>query len=377
MNHTVLSKILTNKQTNHMRNYILFFALSALIFSSCVPVVQDEPTPDSGLSPDEQWQQFKTIDPDQAIRAIHATPFEMYFLTNNQLFRVDVNRKLLEKRLLRTDRDFLGIPVMADNVFARVIKGLQGSDATPYIEFQLSRNASVVKAINPTKFLDSTKNETFSIDKEPCRTPWCFSTDGTKFYLTGTVTPGFKPTVLIFDVNLNFQADNFASSNPIVLRKRVEIPNLPASQWESVRFIDGNLYLATKNGGFRVAANGTVTRLFNHWTYDFFQFGRKIYATGFLPSDFYSSSDDGLTWFREGDSNLKFVELQGGKVFTQKLRGESYNVADSTLQKVKEIQYGPTVPNKPFTYNDIEFFRDNYYINVDKEVYSVKKIAAK
>ena len=373
----MLFKILTNKQTNHMRNFALYFALSALIFSSCVPVIQEEPTPDTGISPDEQWQQFSLVKADQAIRTIHATPFEIYFLTNNNLFRVDINRNLQEKRLLRTDRDFLGTPVMADNVFARVIKGLQGNDATPYVEFHLARNASVVKAINPTKFLDSTKNETFSIDKEPSRTPWCFSSDGTKFYLTGTVTPGFKPTVLIFDVNLNFQADNFATFNPIALRKRVEIPNLAASQWESVRFIEGNLYLATKGGSFRVAADGTVKQLSTQWIYDFFKFGSKIYTTGYQPSEFSSSSDDGLTWRKEGASNLKYVETRGNKVFTQIQRGDRYSMADSTLLKVKAIQYGATFPDKPLTYNDISFFRDNYYINVEKDIYSVKKITAK
>jgi hypothetical protein len=373
----MLSKISTNKQTNHMRNFTLFFVLSTLIFPSCIPVIKDTPAPDPTVTTATQWQPLPIINADQAIRAIHATPYEIYFLSNNQLFRVDLNRNLLEKRLLKTDRDFLGVPVMSDNSFARIIKGVSGNDATPFVEFQLARNASAVRAINPTSFLDASKNETFSIDKEPSRTPWCFSTDGTKFYLPGTVTPGFKPTVMIFDVNLNFQADNFATNNPIALRKRVEIPNLSTSQWESVRYIDGSLYLATKDGGFRVAADGTVKRLFTHWTYDFFKYGRIIYATGYQPSDFFSSSDDGITWRREGVSSLKFVETRGDKVFTQILRGERFNVADSTLQKVKEMQYNADFPNKPLTYNDIEFFRDNYYINVEKQVYSIKAIKTK
>jgi hypothetical protein len=371
----LLSNILTNKQTNHMRNYILFFALSAWAFSSCVPVIRDEPTPDTTTNPDAQWQPLSIINADQAIRAIHSTPYEIYFLSNNQLFRVDLNRNLLEKRLLKTDRDFLGLPVMSDNSFARIIKGVSGTDATPFVEFQLARNASAVRAINPTKYLDATKNETFSIDKEPCRTPWCFSTDGTKFYLPGTVTPGFKPTVMIFDVNLNFQADDFATNNPIALHKRVEIPNLAASQWESVRYIDGNLFLATKGGGFRVAADGTVKQLFNHWTYDFFKYGRIIFATG--PSNFLSSSDDGITWRNEATSNLKYVETRGSKIFTQIQRGQRFNLADSTLQKVKEIQYNTEFPNTPLAYNDIAFFRDNYYINVEKQVFSIKKIISK
>jgi hypothetical protein len=371
----MLSKILTNKQTNHMRNFTRLLAFLALIFSSCIPTIKDEPTPDTVVTPDAQWQPLSIINADQSIRAIHATPYEIYFLSNSQLFRVDLNRNLLEKRLLKTDRDFLGLPVMSDNSFARIIKGVSGNDATPFVEFQLARNASAVRAVNPTSFLDATKNETFSIDKEPSRTPWCFSTDGTKFYLPGTVTPGFKPTVLIFDVNLNFQADNFATNNPIALHKRVEIPNLSASQWESVRYIDGNLYLATKGGGFRVAADGTVKRLFNNWTYDFFKYGRIIYATG--ASEFSSSSDDGITWRREAMSDLKYVETRGNKVFTQIQRGQRFNVADSTLQKVKEIQYNTAFPNTPLTYNDIEFFRDNYYINVDKQIYSIKAIKTK
>jgi hypothetical protein len=371
----MLSKILTNKQTNHMRNFTLFFVLLTLIFPSCIPVIKDTPAPDPTITAATQWQPLSIINADQAIRAIHATPYEIYFLSNNQLFRVDLNRNLLEKRLLKTDRDFLGLPVMSDNSFARIIKGVSGNDATPFVEFQLARNASAVRAINPTSFLDATKNETFSIDKEPSRTPWCFSTDGTKFYLTGTVTPGFKPTVLIFDVNLNFQADNFATNNPIALHKRVEIPNLAASLWESVRYIEGNLYLATKRGGFRVAADGTVKQLFSGWTYDFFKYGRIIFATG--DAEFKSSSDDGITWRNEAMSNLKYVETRGNKVFTQIQRGQRFSIADSTFQKVKEIEYNTAFPNTPLTYNDIEFFRDNFYINVDKQVYSIKAIKTK
>jgi hypothetical protein len=371
----MLSKILTNKQTNHMRNFARFLVLLTLIFPSCIPVIKDTPAPDPNVTPTAQWQPLSIINADQAIRAIHATPYEIYFLSNNQLFRVDLNRNLLEKRLLRTDRDFLGLPVMSDNSFARVIKGVSGTDATPFVEFQLARNAAAVRAINPTSFLDATKNETFLIDKEPSRTPWCFSTDGTKFYLPGTVTPGFKPTVLIFDVNLNFQADNFATNNPIALHKRVEIPNLSAGEWESVRYIEGNLYLATKRGGFRIAADGTVKKISDKWIYDFFKYGRSIFATG--ANDFLSSSDDGITWRSEAMSNLKYVETRGNKIFTQIQRGQRFNVADSTLQKVKEIQYNTEFPNTTFIYNDIEFFRDNYYINVEKQVYSIKAIKTK
>ena len=380
MIYRVLSKILTNKHTNHMKNYILWIALFAITFPSCVPVIDDDPTKGGTVTPETQWKPLSIVNADQSIRVMHATRYEVYFLSNNQLFRANVRDgklDLLEKRSLRTERGFLASPAIADNLFARAIEGQTGSDATPFIEFHLMRNSSVIKSINPSKFLDTTKNETFAVDKDPTLRRMAFSYDGTKFYLLGTVTPGSKPTLLIFDINLNFQADNFTAFEPIKLNKRVNIPNLSVLQWESLRFIDGNLYIASTDGGFRVTSDGQVKRLFNHWCLDFFQSGAKIYTTGFDNPNFYSSLDNGINWKKELSSPLKYVEVENEKIFHQKQRGLQFGIADSSLFKIKEIVYNSTFLDKPLTYNDITYFNDNYYINVEKQIFYLNGIKTK
>lgn len=96
--------------------------------------------------------------------------------------------------------------------------------------------------------------------------------------------PDFQPVIAILDIRLNFQADNFQS---VTLSKLVKVPNLSTEdRIESCRFIRGNFYLATKDGGFRINTEGVVTRLFTTWAKDFFEKRLKFMLRGLTAATF-------------------------------------------------------------------------------------------
>ncbi|NJN34085.1 MAG: hypothetical protein HC817_07385 [Saprospiraceae bacterium] len=219
-----------------------------------------------------------------------------------------------------------------------------------------------MQRISTDALVDTVKKQSLKITTTG-RTPGCFSTDGTKLLIVAELYPDFQPVIAILDIRLNFQADNFQS---VTLSKLVKVPNLSTEdRIESCRFIRGNFYLATKDGGFRINTEGVVTRLFTTWAKDFFEKEAKIYATGFNGGDFSVSTDNGVTWRKvPGGSELQYVEVANGQVFSQIQRGSIYGLADSALAKVRQINYNAGfLLNKFDVYSDVKYFQKKYYFN--------------
>lgn len=358
-----------------MKKLLTLLLVSASI-SSCIPLVKEDnsggnPTP---TNQDVAWQPLGTANAELLIKSIHSTATEMDILTNNQLFRLDANLKLIEKRPLLADRQIYGTPVCADNTFLRIT---QGSNNMQVVEFHLIKNPATVKKFFTSELVDLTKNESFLIDVF-ARTPGVFSSDGTQFFMPGVVYPAYKPTVMVFDIILNSQKTDFTT---LKLAKRVEVPNLSTDgKIEACRYLKGNLYLATKDGGFRITSDGQVKKLFNTWTLDFFEKDDKLYANGtdFNPNDFYTSSDNGLTWKKVGIPGLlRYVETTNGQLFHQKSRNLPYDLVDASLAKIKTIVYVTNFPEKSDNYYGINFFQNQYFISAGNQIYSVKEIKTK
>ena len=361
-----------------MNKLLGFLLILCFASASCVPIVKDkdDPITNPTTNPDVAWDPLSKISPELLVKSMHSTPTELHILTNNQLYRLDVNLNVLEKRDLAADRQIYGTPICADNTFLRIT---QGNNNMQVVEFHLMNNKSVVKKFFTSELVDATQNESFLIDVVG-RTPGAYSTDGTKFFMPGVVYPAYKPTVMIFDVILNAQNTDFTT---LKLAKRVEIKVSDLStdgKIESCRFLKGNFYLATKDGGFRITPDGQLKKLFNFWTGDFFEKDGKIYANGtdFNPADFNVSMDNGVTWQKVGVAGeLRFVETVNNIVFSQKNRNLPYDLTDAALTKVKPILYVNDFKEKSDNYYDIEFFQSKYYISVGNQIFTIKEPKAK
>jgi hypothetical protein len=350
----------------------LLFAL-ILPFTACVPLVDKPvlPADNPDLYP---WKAVSAVSANLPIRGIHATPFEIYFISNNFYFRLDDKLALQEKRLLPTDRSFFGAPILSDNVFVRVT---QNTSNDAVFEFNIARNAQNVKKIAASQLVDTAKRESFVPEAVYDQTlqPGCFSADGTKLLLVGTVNSN-KVFAVIVDIQLDFPATNFSR---IAVLKRVELPDLLSKKLESIRFVNGNFYIATQNGGYRVTPAGEVKKVFPHWALDFFAVGNTLYSSPYSAYDFHSSTDDGVTWRRGAPSELKYVDVVNRTVFSKVSRGVSYaSLGDSTLTKPLKIKYNPdlfTNTREAVDYH-IEHFKGKYFMNDGAKIFAVDTVRA-
>lgn len=353
------------KTATMLKSHALILFCIPLFFSSCVPVERVNPSVVKNSADTSAWKLLTNSTSDQLIRALHTTPYEMYALSNDNFFRFDNTLGLQEKRLLATDKQLYGVPVLSDNTFTRIS---QNTDSKQIIEFHLVRNPAVIRTIYASEIIDTSKKESITYDVLG-RTAGCYSSDGTTYLITGTVYPSYTPTAFLIDVQLNYQANDFIS---VKRAKRVPIPGLSTDlKIESAKYIGKNFYLATKDGGYKIGLDGTVTKLFPNWVLDFFSYKGNIYATGFSNADFFISTDGGDTFKRApAGSTLRYVQNAGAQVFSQDIRGLPYTVADTSLAKIKSLKYNSTFSTDPDTYYDVVYFGNSYYISVGKAIYS-------
>ena len=358
-----------------MRQPLIIWSIILLSFTSCVPV---EKNPVDEIKPEDlPWQKVTEITAsDSQIRSIYATPFEIYFASDSYFFKLDTSLNLLEKRILiPVDRSPYRRAIMSDNTFSRLYQGATGAYT---LEFRHTRNPQVVKQFTTTELVDTSKRETFDMEIN-LRQYGCYNNDGTKFLLPGRLLPANKPFALILDIALSYSPDNITS---IKVAKRVEFPNLNIDKFESFRFLNGNFYVATLEGGYRITPDGQIKKLFNNWVKDFFAIGDKIYSTGFGDFDFQTSTDNGLTWKRSVPSTLKYVETANGKAFSHNLSSTAFGVAESSLTKVLTLKYNPDMTFGNIADFDIAYFKGKYFTNAklgknEVHVFSCKTLQTK
>lgn len=343
------------------------WALALLCYISCVPLIREAPTPTE--PPISIWQPVNAINSLEPIQKIYASYFnEIHFLTSTRYFRLNDDLTIRETRILYSDSLLNIMPSISDKIFARF--SMNPVDKRQIMELHLRHGEHNVKYISTGQMIDTIRGESFEFDRV-ARHTGCFNKDGTKYMLTGVLYPHKKPYVLLFDIQLNTEGDNFKS---IRLYKKIILSNLSLDKTETCRHLGNNFYIATKEGGYRITNEGQVKKILNQPVLDFFEYKGKIYATSPNASNFSISTNNGLTWQNEGLSDLKYVETKSDKVFSQIVQGQAYNIADSSLLKIKPIVYNSEFKDKYF---NIEYFKGKYFINVGEKVFMLKELKTK
>lgn len=308
-----------------------------------------------------------TFSTERILQNIFGTPFQLYAISENQFFRFDADNELLEKRSLAVDNGVKGRPALSDNVFVRMT-------TTPnfrqHIEFHSTRNpAAVVKIL-----ADSLKNAADDhIEVEfLARTLGAFSDDGVLFLLATKTFPNTFYTFFLFEITMNAAHDEFVS---IEVLERIDVPSLGAdfANIVSIRSINGNFYISTKEGAYRITEEGVVSQIFpqGQWMLDFFPFEGDIYVTGINTFDLHRSEDNGETWERlNQNSELKMVEAEGDNIFSHQVVGHAFRLVEDDLLNTKSIKYPTEVdPENLSAFNGISFYNNQYYILVDRAIY--------
>lgn len=345
-------------------SFPFFFILACLTFGCQRPLIVD----DDQAATNANWE-IVDYESERLIQGLHSTPFEWYAISENQFARFDGENGLLEKRPLSTRADVKGIPALSDNTFARLTVD---EDSRQILEFHLTKNPAEIVEFMVDSLKGSSDN---SMDVEFfCRNIGAFSTDGTYFMLPTIVRPQRHYALLLFRILHNQASTEFAL---LEMARRIELEELPGDQGSlvNIRYFDGNFYVASEKGAWRVGTEGGVDKIFTQHMLDFFQKEDTLFATGINFFDLHKSADSGETWVRlNQNSELQWVETAGDLIFTQRAQSNIYNVIDEEMIKEKPMALPSGLDPKLSIYYDVTFFAGRYFISADRSVYFTEEV---
>lgn len=350
----------------YRKTYPYFIMLAILLtYSSCItyegPGSQD-------ITPEENWSKVP-ISFERAILNLRGNAFYLMAITDNQFFRIGPDNEIIEKRILDVENGVYGRPAISDNVFARISKN---DDGLYQLEFHLTKNGAEQVKFTGIELTEE-PNELVQIDYHG-RSVGAFNTDGTRFILPTVTFPNFHYTFFVFDIRLDPSTFHFEK---VRLVQRIDVPAL-SSEFNNIGTIRGlgsDFYVAAKDGGFRIDKDGNHFQVTNRWMKDFFSIGGTLYGTAFEDQFFSLSSDGGNNWELFGAaSQLKEVSLSGGEIFSQFLPGHQFGVSNDSLLVVTPLQLSDDFPDDHNSYRAIDYFSNNFYLSVGKDLYLSSEI---
>lgn len=330
------------------------------------------------VQPTNPWVEIPNLSLNSTINRLHATADEMLIGTVDNFARMSSAGTIIERRTLDVEKGVFGRPILSEKVFARVLKNVENNRE---LQFHLVKSVNQIFRITDREIAEDGEFIIFE-ELNNAYSTGAFNEDATQFlYAARSLNPQETQYVFfLFDINLNTTQTQFQS---VEIAHRVDIPSSllgsEASMITNVRFFDGNYYVSTLSGAYRIQPNGEWQQIFSHWIWDIFEFDGKLYSTGFYENQFYSSEDSGQNWdFANTNSPLRKVEVTGDKIFGQNQLGLPYQLATEDFTTLQEISYNSNFfDDEPTAYQAIEFFQGKYYISVHKRLYAVDDIILK
>lgn len=339
---------------------LLALVTAAIFLSSCqtTPIWKDDDQP-SGT---DSWDSIE-YKSEAAIHGLFATDFELYVASENSFARLNSNLDIIEKRLFPISN---AITALSDNSFVRLATNSQNRQV---VEFHLARNGSEVHRILvdtlPVPAGNSLEIETLA------NSIGAFSYDGTLFLMAAKVLPARHYSLFLFSIQQNPSHDSFVS---VKMVKRIDLTNLDANAdgvIKSMRFHNGNFYVATQQGAWRITPAGAATQSFSQWKEDSFIWQGDLYMTGTVDFDLDKSTDNGLTWKREDfGSELRQVVVADTSIFTQIVTGKAFQLMPKDFRKAKDIVYPPGTNTASSFFYGLVYFNGRYYFSIDKSIFA-------
>jgi hypothetical protein len=348
----------------------LWFPLFSLVlcFIGCQrPLITD----DDQTAQDAVWDKLN-FQSERLIQGILATPFELYAITENEFSRFNSDLQLLEKRPLPMNHGVRGQPVLSENTFVRLTTD---SEARQVVEFHLTRNGS--QKINILADSLRSPSDDFLEVEIFARRLGAFSSDGSLFLLPVKVFPGRHYAFFLMEIVQNPAHNAFLSVN---VEKRIDLEELNADEFNlvNIRFLNGNFYVTSQEGAWRITTNGNVERLFSQWMLDFFGQQDTLYVTGYNSFDLHRSTDNGLNWTRLNQiTDLKMVETAGEHVFSHIVLGTPLQMASEDFVTTKDIIYPSDASANPSVYYGTAFFTGKYFFCIDRSIYFTEEVLTK
>lgn len=342
-----------------------FFILILLSFSACL-IKPPEPEPDP-------WTKLENYISQSNIRVLHATPDELYILSDDEFARLNKNNEFIEKRSFSLPLDFTGRSSISNHTFYQII--LSDSSAME-INFQLTKTPGPRYTIKIDDYISSGDAALLPDGKD--RNISTYNDDGTQFIIPVIQIPDSYYAFFLFDVKLNLANNNFEE---ISLAARINVSDFPANSGNlnSVIFIDGYYYATSVHGAIRIdPLNNSYEKVSDQWIIDVFKYGDKIYASGF-NNLLLVSADNGLnfTALNVSDNPPKFqlIDVENGHIFSQQAIGFPFNLIESDFSRSRKVALNDDIIQDFSAFQDIEYFNGNYYLSVFRELYFSPEIS--
>ncbi|MBI1228397.1 MAG: hypothetical protein GC192_24395 [Bacteroidetes bacterium] len=340
----------------------MLIALVFLCHSCQRPLIVDDDT----SSTDAAWE-LVDYKANAYIQGLYATPFELYVVTENTFARLDADLEIIEKREFPISTS---LPAISDNTFVRLTTNAQNRQV---VEFNLARNGSEIFRVLADTLPAPPGN---SLDIENLANVFgAFSSDGTLFLMAARVLPARYYSLYLFDIKQNVQHNSFVSVN---MFKRIDLTDLNANVdgvIKSITFQNGNFYVASQQGAWRITPAGEAVKKFAQWKEDCFAWHGDLYMTGTVDYDLDKSIDNGLAWERVNlGSELRHVAIADTTIFTQEVTGKYFSVMPKDFKKAKPIVYPSGISLNTSLFYGVVFFNDRYYFGIDKGIYATDKI---
>ena len=341
---------------------LLSLVLFVLLFSCQAPLFKDD---DAGPSENPAAWDSLNFESERPLLNLHASPFELMAISENQFFRFDANHKLLEQRPLSLASGHLGVPVLSDNTFVRLTAD---TGANQFLEFRLTRNPMQMIRLS----VDSLKAPTDAYLEVEflARRLGAFSDDGTLFLLPVKAFPAKRYALLLFEIRHNAAHDEFES---VELINRIALDDLDTdfANLVNIRFLDGNFYISSQEGAWRLTPDGDLLELFPQWMIDFFRWQGDLYVTGINTFDLHKSTDNGLNWTRLNQNTiLQFVETPNDSLLNQNILGQAWTLPTSNWAGNRPIKWpsGSDAQN-PVAFYGVAALNGLFYFSISRKIY--------
>ncbi len=340
--------------------------LFTIITSAACLIKPPEPVP-------EPWNQLEDYLNNTNIRLLHASPTELYILSDDEFARINLDNELVEKRRFELPFAFSGRPALSDDSFYQLIRN---DSLKLELNFHLTKNPDALYKIKIEDYMQS--GDSGFLEEGLARNTGTYNSTGTQFIIPVIQVPDSYYAFFLFDINLNGAKTEIISID-LAARINVDLPAY-AGNLNNVKFIDGNFYATSLDGAVRInPSTGSYVKIFEEWMLDFFKHEDKIFATGF-GNQLFVSSDNGQTFESVDLSDinqpyqLEMIELENELLLSQQAVGFPFSLIEPDFSSGKRILLNSDFTEDFSAYQDIEYFNGRYYLPVFKELYYTSEL---